>query len=121
MPWQIFASCLQRPSAKMTSSCSNTTSSMTEPDRWKPWKGTVVEIHVPAHIDFKWNRSNLDNGRKLGRAAAEQAIAAYKATGTKTAAENEKVRFINENPKEDKKARAVLSEYLNESGWIKIE
>ena len=39
------------------------------------WKGTVVEIHVPAHIDFKWNHSNLDQGRRLGRAAAEKAIA----------------------------------------------
>jgi predicted acylesterase/phospholipase RssA len=63
-----------------------------------PWKGTVVEIHVPAHIDFKWNHSNLDKGRKLGRAAAEKAIAAYKAAGTKTAEENDKVRFINERP-----------------------
>jgi predicted acylesterase/phospholipase RssA len=63
-----------------------------------PWKGTVVEIHVPAHIDFKWNHSNLDNGRKLGRAAAEKAIAAYKAAGTKAANENDKVRFINERP-----------------------
>ena len=78
----------------------------------KRWKGTVIEIHVPAHIDFKWDHRNLDKGRKLGRAAAEEAIAAYRAAGTKTAAENEKVRFINENPKEDKKARAVLSEYL---------
>jgi predicted acylesterase/phospholipase RssA len=64
------------------------------------WKGTVVEIHVPAHINFKWNHSNLDQGRKLGRAAAEKAIAAYKAAGTTTAADNEKVRFINERKDE---------------------
>lgn len=64
------------------------------------WKGTVVEIHVPAHIDFKWNHSNLDKGRKLGRAAAEEAIAAYDAKGPRTAADNERVRFINE--KKDK-------------------
>jgi predicted acylesterase/phospholipase RssA len=83
-----------------------------KPKSGKRWKGTVVEIHVPAHIDFKWNHHNLDKGRKLGRAAAEEAIAAYKAAGTKTAAENEKVRFINENPKEAKKTRAVLGEYL---------
>ena len=38
---------------------------------------TVVEIHVPGHINFKWNHSNLENGRELGRAAAEQAIKAY--------------------------------------------
>ena len=66
------------------------------------WKGTVVEIHVPAHINFKWNHSNLDQGRKLGRAAAEKAIAAYEAAGTTTAADNEKVRFINERKDEGK-------------------
>src|ERR1700686_4321561 len=64
------------------------------------WKGTVVEIHVPAHINFKWNHSNLDQGRKLGRAAAEKAIAAYEAAGTTAAADNEKVRFINERKDE---------------------
>ena len=37
----------------------------------------LVEIHVPGHINFKWNHSNLDNGRALGRAAAEQAIKRY--------------------------------------------
>jgi predicted acylesterase/phospholipase RssA len=64
------------------------------------WKGTVVEIHVPAHINFKWNHSNLDQGRKLGRAAAEKAIAAYDAVATTTAADNERVRFINERKDE---------------------
>jgi predicted acylesterase/phospholipase RssA len=64
------------------------------------WKGTVVEIQVPAHVNFKWNYSNLDQGRKLGRAAAEKAIAAYEAAGTTTAADNEKVRFINERKDE---------------------
>jgi predicted acylesterase/phospholipase RssA len=66
------------------------------------WKGTVVEIHVPAHINFKWNHSNLDQGRQLGRAAAEKAIAAYEAAGTTIAADNEKVRFINERKDEGK-------------------
>jgi predicted acylesterase/phospholipase RssA len=61
-----------------------------------PWKGTVVEIHVPAHIDFKWNHENLDKGRKLGRAAAETAIAVHKSAGKNTTG---KVRFLNENPK----------------------
>jgi predicted acylesterase/phospholipase RssA len=70
------------------------------------WKGTVVEIHVPGHISFKWNHSNLDNGRELGRAAAEQAIKAYN--------EHEKrephdgPHFINENPEKD------------EEGWRKV-
>jgi predicted acylesterase/phospholipase RssA len=63
------------------------------------WTGRVVEIHVPGHINFKWNHSNLDNGRALGKAAAEQAIKAYK--------EHEKRKrhpgphFINENPEEE--------------------
>ena len=35
MPWQIFASYLQRPLAKTTSSCSNITSSTTKPQRKK--------------------------------------------------------------------------------------
>jgi predicted acylesterase/phospholipase RssA len=76
------------------------------------WKGTVVEIHVPAHIDFKWNHTNLDHGRKLGKAAAEEAITAYKAAGTKAADDNVEARFINENPARDKKMRALLDEYL---------
>jgi predicted acylesterase/phospholipase RssA len=72
----------------------------------KPWAGTVVEIHVPGHINFKWNHSNLDNGRKLGRAAAEQAIEAYrnyKPSGPGP-------HFINENPEQDPKWRE-LREY----------
>jgi hypothetical protein len=62
---------------------------------------------VPGHINFKWNHSNLDNGRVLGRAAAEQAIAAYE--------EHEKLKahagphFINENP-----------EIEHPAGWKKV-
>jgi predicted acylesterase/phospholipase RssA len=82
----------------------------------KRWKGTVVEIHVPAHIDFKWNHSNLDHGRNLGRKAAEEAIAAYEAAGTKTAADNVEVRFINQNPAKDKKMRAQLDQSLKREG-----
>ena len=74
MRWQIFANCLQQPSAKMMSNCSNTTSG---PRKIKHRKLTIVEIHVPGHINFKWNHSNLENGRELGRAAGEQAIKAY--------------------------------------------
>jgi predicted acylesterase/phospholipase RssA len=83
------------------------------------WNGTVVEIHVPGHINFKWNHSNLENGRKLGRAAAEQAINAYH-----VAEENEKKgkphrgkpRFINESPKGEEWQRV-----LNEYGRLKEE
>jgi predicted acylesterase/phospholipase RssA len=75
------------------------------------WPGTVVEIHVPGHINFKWNHSNLDNGRKLGRAAAQQAIAAYKNDKDKDKS-RAKPYFINENPPEkDQKAWQKLCEY----------
>jgi predicted acylesterase/phospholipase RssA len=78
----------------------------------KAWTGTVVEIHVPGHINFRWNHSNLDNGRKLGRAAAKQAIGAYQTAGTKTQAQNKTVRFINENPaEEDEKGWRTLCDY----------
>jgi hypothetical protein len=30
------------------------------------WKGTVVEIHVPGLINFKWDHSSLDDGAKAG-------------------------------------------------------
>jgi predicted acylesterase/phospholipase RssA len=63
------------------------------------WNGTVVEIHVPGHINFKWNHSNLDNGRKLGRAAAEQAIRKYKAE--RKTAHADRPLFINDKPEED--------------------
>src|SRR5947199_4113878 len=64
-------------------------------------KRTIVEIRVPGHINFKWNHSNLENGRELGRAAAKQAIKAYK--------EHAKLKSqpgphcINENPEENEK------------------
>jgi predicted acylesterase/phospholipase RssA len=74
----------------------------------KPWKGTVVEIHVPGHINFKWNHSNLDDGRKEGKASAERAIAAYKAHK----ANGPGPHFINENPKEHERRRELLDEHL---------
>jgi predicted acylesterase/phospholipase RssA len=82
----------------------------------KTWTGTVVEIHVPRHIDFKWNHSNLDHGRELGKAAAKEAIAAYYDAGEKSAKENKEARFINENPARDKKARARLDEWFKREG-----
>jgi hypothetical protein len=70
------------------------------------WKGTVVEIHVPGHINLKWDHSNLDDGRKLGRAAAQQAIAAY----------DEHIAaypyFINENREKDERWRRLRDQYL---------
>ena len=79
MPWQIFASCLQRPLAKTTSSLFKYHVRVKEirSGKERTKKLTVVEIHVPGHINFKWNHSNLDNGCKLGKVAAEQAIKAY--------------------------------------------
>jgi predicted acylesterase/phospholipase RssA len=74
-------------------------------------KRTIVEIRVPGHINFKWNHSNLENGRELGRAAGKQAIKAYK--------EHAKLKphpgphFINENPEEKDKEgwRTLLKKY----------
>jgi predicted acylesterase/phospholipase RssA len=89
-------------------------------DEPRKWTGTVVEIHVPAHINFKWNHSNLDHGRALGKAAAEEAIAAYIGAGEKTAETNKdeigKARFINESPAKDRKVRARLEEFLGREG-----
>jgi predicted acylesterase/phospholipase RssA len=79
-----------------------------KPKSGDPWKGTIVEIHVPGHINFKWNHSNLDNGRKLGRVAAEQAIEAYHAHGNRPA--HAGPHFINENPMKD-----------DEEGWRKVQ
>ena len=61
----------------------------------KKWTGTVVEIQVPRHIDFKWNHSNLEAGRELGKKAALKAIKAYESKGMKHAKELTEVRFIN--------------------------
>ena len=60
------------------------------------WRGTIVEIRVPGHITFKWNHSNLDMGRKLGKAAAEQAIKAYRKHAQ--LAPHAGPHFINEDP-----------------------
>ncbi|WP_246756778.1 patatin-like phospholipase family protein [Bradyrhizobium neotropicale] len=65
----------------------------------KKWEGTVVEIRVPGHISFKWNHGNLDMGRKLGKAAAEQAIKAYKKHGELPP--HDGPHFINEDPKKN--------------------
>ena len=64
----------------------------------KKWTGTVVQVQVPRHIDFKWNHSNLEAGRKRGREAAVEAIAAYRNAGVVSAKGNPKVRFLNEKP-----------------------
>src|SRR5258708_25257212 len=69
----------------------------------KKWTGTVVEIHVPAHINFKWNHSNLDHGRELGKKAALEAIKAYKSEGMTPAKKLKEVRFINETPPQQRR------------------
>jgi predicted acylesterase/phospholipase RssA len=76
----------------------------------KEWNGTVVEIHVPGHINFKWNHSNLENGRNLGRAAAKQAIEAYTKDEDKDKA-RDRPHFINEKPEEDATWRTVRDKY----------
>ena len=62
------------------------------------WKGKVVEIHVPAHINFKWDHSNLGNSRTLGYLAAKQAIAAERKGQGKQV---NGVLFINHDPEQD--------------------
>jgi predicted acylesterase/phospholipase RssA len=79
-----------------------------KPESGDPWKGTIVEIHVPGHINFKWNHSNLDVGRELGRAAAEQAIKAYNEHEKRPA--HAGPHFINENPAKD-----------DEEGWREVK
>src|SRR5260370_9192828 len=74
-----------------------------------PWNGIVVEIHVPGHINFKWNHSNLENGRVLGRAAAEQAIERYKKD--KNTPHPDKPLFINENPEQYEEWQTVRDKY----------
>jgi predicted acylesterase/phospholipase RssA len=91
---------------------SSVESSEAEPSRAnnpKLWNGTVVEIHVPGHINFKWNHSNLNNGRKLGRESAEQAIKQYKAH--KDTPHPGEPLFINENPERDAEWRRIRDDY----------
>jgi predicted acylesterase/phospholipase RssA len=66
----------------------------------KHWPGTVVEIHVPRHVNFKWNHSNLEQGRREGKAAAQKAYAAYEAAGG--AIKKGTLRFVNERKDEKK-------------------
>jgi hypothetical protein len=66
---------------------------------------------VPAGINFKWNHSNLDKGRELGREAAEAAITEYKNAGITTLDENKEIRFINER-KDGKEGRHIDKERL---------
>lgn len=75
------------------------------------WKGTVVEIHVPGHINFRWNHSNLDKGRELGKRAAKLAIDKYKQE-MKKPCETGKPRFINECPEKDERWRRLRDEYF---------
>jgi predicted acylesterase/phospholipase RssA len=71
----------------------------------KLWNGTVIEIQVPGHINFKWNHSNLENGRELGKAAAQQAIDAYKEQ--KNDPHPDKPLFINDEPEKDERWQDV--------------
>ena len=64
-------------------------------------KRTVVEIRVPGHINFKWNHSNLENGRELGRLpGSKQSRRISKHAKLKR---HPGPHFINENPEEDDK------------------
>jgi len=41
------------------------------------WRGTIVEIHVDANVNFDWSHSNLASGRDRGIEAADAAHKAY--------------------------------------------
>ncbi|WP_024510494.1 patatin-like phospholipase family protein [Bradyrhizobium sp. ARR65] len=85
-------------------------------DKPQKWTGTVVEIHVPGHINFKWNHSNLDKGRELGRRAAEQAIKTYDKQKRDEGAmrKAKEPLFINEKPeKDDRDWQRLQQEYLD--------
>jgi predicted acylesterase/phospholipase RssA len=73
--------------------------------RKAPWNGIVVEIHVPGHINFKWNHSNLENGRELGKAAADQAFQAYEER--KDERHPDRPLFINDEPEKDERWQKV--------------
>jgi predicted acylesterase/phospholipase RssA len=84
-------------------------------DTPRKWAGTVVEIHVPGHIDFNWNHSNLNEGRKLGKAAAQQAIGAYQEhLKAQKAKPHKGPHFINENPEEDPNWQRMKEKYLRD-------
>jgi predicted acylesterase/phospholipase RssA len=72
---------------------------------------TIVEVRVPGHINFNWNHSNLENGRALGKAAAKQAIKAYKQHAG--GAPHPGPHFINENPEQTDKEgwKALLDKH----------
>ena len=71
---------------------------------------------MPGHINFKWNHSNLDDGRKPRRAAAQQAIAAYDehiaASKGHKGKPKDDAYFINENPEKDERWRRLRDQYL---------
>src|SRR4029077_16526420 len=39
--------------------------------------GTIIEIEVSDQINFHWSHENLDNGRKYGAKAADDAVTLY--------------------------------------------
>jgi hypothetical protein len=63
----------------------------------KPWRGVVVEIHVPGHINFKWNHSNLENSITLGYDAAKQAIDAFNKAENEIKANSKDGKLIEAN------------------------
>jgi predicted acylesterase/phospholipase RssA len=102
---QLFAATVGEDDVKLFKYHVRCDKPKSEKDRWK---GTIVEIRVPGHITFKWNHGNLDMGRKLGKAAAEQAIGAYNKHAELAA--HAGPHFINEDPAKD-----------DEQGWREVQ
>jgi predicted acylesterase/phospholipase RssA len=65
----------------------------------KKWTGTIVEIHVDPHVNFKWTRSNLEEGVKRGYDAADEAYKTYMQKTNGGPNQTGKVRIINERKK----------------------
>jgi hypothetical protein len=83
-------------------------------EKREPWRGTVVEIHVPGHINFKWDHSNLNNSVALGYKAAKQAIQAFNEKKEEIQTKRKEGLgpfFVNENPQDDPGWRDLRDSY----------
>lgn len=72
------------------------------------WNGTIVEIPVSSHINFKWSRSNLEHGIRDGIRAAEEAYDRYHDQAAKVKVPKAKRRepVIIKGPDREERMRA---------------
>jgi predicted acylesterase/phospholipase RssA len=74
-------------------------------DSKKKWYGTVVEIQVDHNVNFEWSHSNLDQGRKNGYRAADEAYRAYLQQTRGQKNETHDVRVVQAKPLDRKTRR----------------